>query len=280
MACLFIELIGKEPQFMNQAAESTAQSSATTAKPMYEQPLNERMRTFLRLEFLYSHLSYEAQQDSSWSSRNAVESLLDIVSILSRGDVRGDVLKELERQLFAMERLQQSSDIDSNRLQSVTKTLKFLRSNLGAVGPKYLQALRDNEFLNAIRHRSSIPGGTCAFDIPEYTHWLQQSFSRRTQDVGDWAEVVRPLCEAVMGLLWLVRNSKKSSMQMAHTGIYHHSMSRESGTGLIRISLPEGLYPEVSGGQHRFSVRVMCWIAGEAKPSAIDYDVEFELTVC
>ncbi|MBT8422213.1 MAG: cell division protein ZapD [Gammaproteobacteria bacterium] len=266
---------------MNQAAEATRQQNAAD-KPLYEQPLNERMRTFLRLEFLYKQLCYQAEKNSAWASRDAIDGLLDIVSILSRGDVRGDVLKELERQLFVMERLQQSSDIDVNRLQGVTSKLKTLRGNLSAIGPKYLQELRDNEFLNAIRHRSSIPGGTCAFDIPEYTHWLRQDYGRRAQDVGDWVEVVRPICEAVMGLLWIVRNSKQPSRRIANAGVYHHSMNRESINGLIRIELNEGakLYPEISGSQHRFSVRFMQWNAGETRPGQTADDIEFELTVC
>ena len=103
----------------------------------YEQPLSERMRTFLRLEFLYKQLCYQAERNSSWASRGADDGLLDIVSILSRGDVRGDVLKELERQIFVMERLQTSEDIDTKRLQGVTNKLRALRGNLSAIGPKY-----------------------------------------------------------------------------------------------------------------------------------------------
>jgi cell division protein ZapD len=267
---------------MSQAAEISAPQSAGAALPLYEQPLNERMRTFLRLEFLYRQLCYQADKNSAWSSRNAIDGLLDIVAILSRGDVRGDVLKELERQLFVLERLQQAEDIDSARLHSVTRKLQELRGNLSAIGPKYLQELKGNEFLNAIRHRSSIPGGTCAFDIPEYTHWLRQSIERRSHDVAVWLEVVRPLCDAVMGLLWIIRNSKQPSKRIANSGVYQHSMNRETINGLIRITLPKGteLYPEISGSQHRFSVRFMQWHAGEARPSQSSDDIEFELTIC
>jgi cell division protein ZapD len=267
---------------MNEAAKAADYVATAGTRPVYEQPLNERMRTFLRLEFLFRQMLFQAEHDSSWSSRNAVGSLLDVFSILSRGDVRGEVLKELERQLFMLERLQQAEDVDNARLTGVTRNLRALRAALSAVGPKYLQPLRDNQFLNAIKHRSSIPGGTCAFDIPEYTHWLRQDYARRATDTAAWIEVVRPLCEAVMGLLWLVRNSRQPTTQNAVGGVYQHSMGRETIHGLIRIELPgdADLFPEVSGGQHRFSVRLMEWQPGEPRPEQTDRDVSFQLTVC
>ena len=40
---------------------------------VYEQPLNERMRTFLRLDFLYSQALYHNEKGSSWGSRAAVD---------------------------------------------------------------------------------------------------------------------------------------------------------------------------------------------------------------
>ena len=35
----------------------------------YEQPLNERMRTFLRLEFLYQQLMYNSELEADWATR-------------------------------------------------------------------------------------------------------------------------------------------------------------------------------------------------------------------
>ena len=58
----------------------------------YEQPLAERMRTFLRLEFLAQQANHHSLQASTWSSRAAIGSLLEILTILGRGDIRGDVL--------------------------------------------------------------------------------------------------------------------------------------------------------------------------------------------
>jgi cell division protein ZapD len=262
--------------------EDKEQTSALNAPLLYEQPLNERMRTFLRLEFLYKQLLYHSDQSSPWDSRGSITSLLDIVAILSRGDVRGDVLKELERQIFMLERLRATQQVDVSRLTGVTDNLQTLREALNAIGPKYLQILRDNEFLNAIRHRSSIPGGTCAFDIPEYTHWLRQTFERRSADIANWMSIISPLCDSVAGLLWLVRNSKKASLHVAVRGVYQHSMSRDVNCSLIRLGLPQGskLYPEISGGHHRFTVRLMQWNAEDGRPIQTDQDIEIELAVC
>jgi cell division protein ZapD len=267
---------------MTQAANAVPQGSAADSTLLYEQPLNERMRTFLRLEFLYKQLLYHSEQNSSWSSRGSISSLLDIVAILSRGDVRGDVLKELERQIFLLDRLRQADQIDEQRLHGVMQNLQQMRGSLNAVGPKYLQILRDDEFLNAIRHRSSIPGGTCAFDIPEYSHWLRQAFPRRSADIVNWMAAVQPLCESVAGLLWLVRNSKQPVRQIATGGVYQHSMKRDNTTSLVRLSLPadSGLYPEISGGQHRFTVRLMRWDDNDNRPVQTDTDIEFELVIC
>src|SRR5512139_2798857 len=79
-------------------AEQLAPSPAA-APLIFEQPLNERMRTFLRLDYLYNQALYHNEKASQWGSRAAVASLIDILAITTRGDVRSDVLKELERHI-------------------------------------------------------------------------------------------------------------------------------------------------------------------------------------
>ena len=63
----------------------------------FEQPLTERMRTFLRIEFLYGQTQFHMDDPTDYGARGAVAGLLEILTILGRGDVRADVMKELER---------------------------------------------------------------------------------------------------------------------------------------------------------------------------------------
>ena len=137
----------------------------------FEQPVTERMRTLMRLEFLYQQLLYNVEQETDWAMRAATTSLLDLTAILTRGDVRSEVLKELDHQIDGLKRFQSQPEVDSARLETLISTLDSSRRDLQDVGTQYLQPLKDNEFLSAIKHRSSIPGGTCQFDLPEFSHW-------------------------------------------------------------------------------------------------------------
>src|SRR6185369_15172589 len=94
----------------------TSATRGAAAGPVYEQPLNERMRTFLRLDFLYQQAMYHEERTDSWSTRAAVGSLLEILAITARGDIRSEVLKELERQMAVMHEYQTRPGVDGGRL--------------------------------------------------------------------------------------------------------------------------------------------------------------------
>jgi cell division protein ZapD len=266
---------------MTQSAERLAQSEAVESPVCYEQPLTERMRTFLRLEYLYRQYVFHFERESEWSSRAAVGSLLDIIALLGRGDVRSDVMKELERQIAIYDGYQNIPHVDESRLNLVLRNLKVLRKEIAAVGPQYLLSLRENEFLNSVKHRSSIPGGTCEFDLPDYSHWLRKPFDDRLADFGHWMRNLRPLCDSVAQFLWLLRGSGQPDEKIAENGIFQHSLGREPTTGLLRVSLAPGseFYPEISGGHHRISLRFMEWSDVQMRAVQTNHSVKFELTI-
>jgi cell division protein ZapD len=248
----------------------------------YEQPLNERMRTFLRLDFLYQQALFHQERTDAWSTRAAVGALLEILAITARGDVRSDVLKELERQISAMSDFQSRPGVDGGRLRSVLANLGRLRSDLASAGALLLQPLRDSEFLSAIKHRSAIPGGTCEFDLPDFFHWLNRPYEARLADFDQWMSGIRPLCDAVTELLWITRQTARSRREVAAGGIYHLALDRDTPTSLVRVTLPAGslLYPEISGSHHRCSLRFLSWSGAASRPVQTTDDVPFTLAVC
>jgi cell division protein ZapD len=263
-------------------AEPAATPEAATEGSMFEQPLNERMRTFLRLDFLYTQALYHNEKGTPWGSRAAVGSLLDILAILTRGDMRTDVLKELERHLAQLNEFQNRAGIDTARLRALMNNLIRLRTDLTSVGAAWLAPLRDSNFLAAIKHRSAIPGGTCEFDLPDYFFWLNQPAASRIEAFGRWLTLLRPLCDAVAELLWLTRQNGRASEEVAVGGVFNITFDRETAYQLLRISLPPGcaLFPEISGSHYRCSMRLLEWRGIEQRPTPTEADVRFTLICC
>ncbi|MBT8102164.1 MAG: cell division protein ZapD [Gammaproteobacteria bacterium] len=266
---------------MAKPAEEIAAHTAT-APAHYEQPLSERMRTFLRLEFLYQQMLYNVEKDADWATRATIGSLLEILAILSRGDVRSEVLKELDHQLDALVRFQSQPGVDAGRLDTLVRNLIASRDQVDQIGTRFLQPIKDSEFLNAIKHRSAIPGGTCEFDLPEYNHWLRQPITRRHQDLELWVGSVRPICDAVTESLWLIRESARPSDRLAIDGMYQHNMQKDEHCRLLRVSLAgdSPLFPEISGSQHRFTIRFLEWSTVDSRAVQTGRDVPFQLSIC
>jgi len=263
-------------------AKPAGEIAAHPAVAHYEQPLSERMRTFLRLEFLYQQMLYNGEKEADWATRATISTLLEILAILSRGDVRSEVLKELDHQISGLERFQSQPGVDGGRLDTLLHNLVANRDEIGRIGTGFLQPLKDSEFLNAIKHRSTIPGGTCEFDLPEYNHWLRQPIKRRRKDLAQWTEAVRPVCDAVSEILWLIRESALRSDRMAVNGMYQHNMQKDTHCRLLRVTLNGNspLFPEISGSQHRFTVRFLEWSTIDSRAVQTGHDVAFQLSIC
>ena len=266
------------------AVTATSAAAPVAARQIteYEQPLSERMRTFLRLEFLYRQMLFNIDDDADWASRAVIATLLEIMAILIRGDIRSDVHKELDSQIALLERFKSQPQVDSRRLDSLIGNLVTSRNDIDSAGTNFLQPLKDSEFLSSIKHRSAIPGGTCEFDLPEYSHWLRMPIERRQEDLSNWLSVVRPVCDAVAELMWLIRESAQPQEKTALNGMYQHRMKKDVSYKLLRLKMADdcALYPEISASQHRFTVRFLEWSSVDARAVQTGHDVPFHIAIC
>jgi cell division protein ZapD len=265
---------------MSTAAELPSPSAAH-GLIAFEQPLTERMRTFLRVEFLYEQTLFHVDEPTEFSSRAAVTALLEILTILGRGDVRADVLKELERHAELLGRYRSQPGVDPARLNGLIDNIGDLRRQLSDAGPQAVNPLKECDFLNTIRHRSTMPGGTCMFDLPDYGYWLKLPAADRRRQLDDWTHHLKPICDAVAEVLWLTRETTEASEQVAPAGLFHHFDRNDQGR-LVRVLLPAsgGIFPEISANQHRFTIRFVRWRGVDARPVQVSQDVHFELAIC
>lgn len=253
-------------------------------KPViYEQPLNERIRTLLRLEHLFHQANYRLSGDNTlWDSRAALDALLDIQNVLTRNDLRSEVLKELERHATRLTAYEHNPNVDIDALQEVLDELDEVIDRLHAVDGQIGQGLKNNEFLNSVRQRSSIAGGSCGFDLPAYHYWLQQPAEQRQQDLLAWYREYEALLEAVGLIMRILRQSTPAQPVNAEGGFYQQSLDTNIPFQLIRVVLPHEsrYFAEISAGKHRFTIRFMHMVSMEQRPVQTEQDVEFKLACC
>jgi cell division protein ZapD len=247
----------------------------------FEQPLTERMRTFLRIELLFKQAAYHIQDPTYYGTRAAVASLLEMLTILGRGDARAEVLKELERQSEVLGRYRRKPGVDTARLDVLIQNLAALRTRLAEAGALFMNPLKESDFLSTIRHRSAIPGGTCVFDLPDYGFWLHLPYAERARQLESWIEKLRPIYAPVSELLWLARGTNEPSYRVAAGGLYQYNLPRTEHFNMVRVLMPAdgGMFPEISAGQHRFTVRFVSWRGTEQRPAQVTQDVRFLLAL-
>lgn len=248
---------------------------------VYESPLSERIRLFLRLEQLFQQIDHFLEGRNVWDSRAVISRLLDILTIFSRNDLKSEILKELERHSSVLSRIETNQGVDHNKLESIINELDSISQELYGSSGKIGIKLMENELFKTIAQRSSIPGGTCAFDLPEYHFWLEQNEQTRHQDLLEWIAPFRPIRKAIDLILLFIRQSSVPTREVAELGFFQQSLDHNQSCQLLRVTIDSSMpcFAEISGGKHRFTIRFMCAAKNERSSQTGD-DIEFLLTRC
>jgi cell division protein ZapD len=141
----------------------------------YEHPLNERVRTLMRLEDLFARAIFFATREDAPDHHAALLSLFEITDVAARADLKADLVQELERQKQVLGPLRSNPQIDQQALAALLAEIEQVNGSLLAQAGKVGMHLRENEWLMAIKQRAAIPGGVCEFDLPAYHHWLNKT---------------------------------------------------------------------------------------------------------
>jgi cell division protein ZapD len=246
----------------------------------YEFPLNERVRTLLRLEDLHEKLAHFAAQSGGREHHAAVMTLFEILEVASRADLKSELIQELDRQRAHLEALRNNPSIHAEMLDAVLHDIDRTKPALTEPSGKTGQELRENEWLMAIRQRAGIPGGACEFDLPGYHYWLEGSPEVRRHDIAAWTAPFVPLRAGIDIVLKLLRESGRRHALLAARGTFQEMMGGRTAQ-LLRLELGEdhGCVPEVSANKYMLNVR-FTHASGALRGRLFEQDVAFELTLC
>jgi cell division protein ZapD len=246
----------------------------------YEYPLNERIRTLLRLEDLFQKIAHFARGDAPADHHVTLLTLFEVLEVAGRADLKVDLVQELERQRQILLSFRNNPEISEKALAGALYEIEQASSSLLAMAGKIGQYLRENEWLMAIRSRAAIPGGVCQFDLPSYHFWLNREPEQRRQDLDAWVHPMIPLREGLTIVLRLLRASGRPETQVARAGTFQLTMSGRSAQMVrLRLARAEAVVPEISANKYALNVRFML-SETVIRPRLAERDIPFEITFC
>lgn len=245
----------------------------------FEYPFNERIRAYLRLEYLFDRLFFFAGEGDVRLHQVAVSTLFDILDASDRTDIKGSVLQDLERQRLALVGLREHPGVAQDALESTLSDLERVVVTLAAQG-KIGQPLRENDWLNSVRGRLSVPGCAAQVDMPSYHFWQHKPEAERNVDLNRWIACLMPLYDGLTAALRLLRESGRTSEILAEGGSYQQMLSGKVYQLLrVWVDPTQGAFPEISANKHMIWIRFSCQ-DGELKPQAAMRNVTFQMSLC
>ena len=246
----------------------------------YEYPINERIRTLLRLEDLFDRARFFLARQDALDHHAALLTLFEILEVASRADLKSDLLQELERQKQVLTSFRNNPEIAEDVLNQVIAEIEQASSALFNMTGKIGQHLRENEWLMSIKQRTGIPGGVCEFDLPSYHYWLHRDASSRAFDLHGWINPLHPLRDASAIVLRLLRESGKPAKVVAQQGLFQQMLGGRV-VQMVGIRLPQDaeFIPEISANKYALNIRFTVF-GDDVRPHTSTANVEFELTLC
>ena len=247
----------------------------------YEHPLNERIRTLMRLEDLFARAKFFAGREEAPEHHAALLSLFEITDVAARADLKTDLLQELERQKQVLGPLRSNPQIDQGTLTGLLGEIEQVNIGLLAQAGKVGMHLRENEWLMAIKQRVAIPGGVSEFDLPAYHHWLNKDAVERRRDLATWLEPFEPIRRGSEIVLKLLRENSRASRHTAYRGTFQLMLTTTKVSQLLRLTLEQDLscVPEISANKYALNIRFI-GVSGMDRGNVVDQDIDFELVFC
>lgn len=247
---------------------------------IYEQPLNERMRMLLRLEHLFDQLEHYIHGETAWDNRKTITTLIDILNLLERADLKTELMKELDRLSVSLTRLKSQPDVDTHQLDLILEDLHAHHNIVKHIPGRLGDDLRFDLLISSVKQRMAIPGGSCCFDLPSFHYWLAQPASERMSQLKQWVKILEPIQSTVRLLLELIRSSAYTETVTAKGGFYQKTLEASAPCQIIRVRMNgDPAFPEISGGKHRISIRFL-GLDQAHKTDTLQKEIQFEIGCC
>ncbi len=219
---------------------------------IYEEPMEERIRKFLKLENYFLKLKHHKEIDTVFDSYASLHNLILIYNTLSRVEVKSDLIREIDFHRMRYTEYIKHDTSDKTKLNSIMEKQNVILNNLHSLKPNYLNDLNNDElFQFCVKHHDTLN--------TEIDYWLTRDHNMRLNQINLWLERIKPIEHSVNFCLEILRKSSDTSEVCAEQGFHLFKIDREKKIKLIRVTMQTDNYffPRISLGPQRATISFM-----------------------
>ncbi len=245
-----------------------------THAAIYEEPVDERIRKFLKLENYFIKINEHKIRDSVYDSYAALSTLVDLYQTLSRAEVKRELIREIDFHRSRYQEYIKLENSDKIKLNSIMEKQTVILSTLHNLKSNYLTDLHTDElFQYSVKHHDTL----CS----ELDYWLTRDYSYRLNQLNLWLELIKPIENSVYFCLDILRKSSETRENCAKNGMYILKLDSDKKIKLLRITMHSDNYffPRVSVGPQRATISFMT-LNDMNKFIQIKDDINFVIDLC
>ena len=223
---------------------------------IYEQPVAENIRNFLKCEYLFEKFNAALLQEDLWGVKSSISTLLEMSDFIMRINLKIELLKDLEKCMLYLKILTNDSNVNIIELDGYISEIEAAINMINNINESPSKLIVDNEFLMQINNKIHIPAGDNFFDMPAYLNFLSSSKSSIIEHINIWYEPFSPLIQASKLILNIRRNTSDFLLRTSSKSYFEQKIDKNFRVDLVRIKIlkKDNIYPVISVNRQNISV--------------------------
>jgi cell division protein ZapD len=243
---------------------------------LYEEPVQEKIRKFIKIEFLLNKIYYFKGKDNKSENYISLLALCELYEILSRSDIKSELIREIETQNTYLQKIKEIPQADSSKLNSVLEKQSQLLKLIYSIEINYLDHLERDILFKTILKNCFTQLQPASIDF-----WLSRDILNRETQIDLWLEPLIFIKRSIDFILEVIRKSGRFEDRVAEKGFFMEKLDPKKNILLVRVTLTSDLYyyPQISVGKQRLTIMFM---TKDDKNNLVPYqeDLSFILTTC
>ena len=248
---------------------------------IYEQPVAENIRNFLKCEYLYEKYTHALDQGDIWSIRSSITTLIEISDFMLRINLKVELLKELEKSKLYIDVLKENNLIDILKYDAYHVKIVECLDKLNDIENNPSKTIVDNDFLMQIKNKLYIPGGDNFFDNPSYLNFLASNKSKIYDSINKWYYPFKYLFISSELILSIKRSNAKFEKYTSNLSFFEKRLDTKDRIDLVRIRLQKDInvFPDISVNRQNINIIFKYSLGGKILSRAVEDNVNFEISL-